>query len=404
MRGPWTLAADGCDRATAYHMSNKIIRRGDELVATWLDSRYRNVVATVDQANGQVVSKCLVSQGFDNHCGAAMTLTPDDVLHVMSGSHHRGFVYRASAEPARAESWSPPEAVGCRPTYPCLVSDLRGDLHCMYRWSSMSGDRWGSGWSKKIGDAPWQSASGFAEAPAPGYIYPTNAMALAPDGTLHLVIEWYKTYPDNVVPPHSMAISHYESADGAQWSHSDGREVASMPVRIEDADPIVFRGDANMRPGNLAVLPDGRPCFGIWERVHRELLLAVREPDRTWRVVDLAPALDARCPETYANGHPQVAATSAGELIMVLPRGETDEWAHPSSQLHVIRIQPNTAEVVSHEPIEKLDPEEPDWLPSIEKQMLGRYQDDPYVSYITGNRGTGCINEAQCRVRMVQVD
>ena len=229
-------------------------------------------------------------------------------------------------------------------------------------------------------------------------------MALAPDGTLHLIIEWYKTYPDNAVPPHSMAISHYESADGARWSFSDGREVESMPVRIEDSDPIVFRGDANMRPGNLAVLPDGRPCFGIWERVHRELLLAVREPDRTWRVVDLAPALDARCPETYANGHPQVAATSAGELIMVLPRGETDEWAHPSSQLHVIRIQPNTAEVVSHEPIEKLDPEEPDWLPSIEKQMLGRYQDDPYVSYITGKRGTGCINEAECRVRMVQVD
>ena len=126
MRGPWTLAADGCDRATAYHMSNKIIRRGDELLATWLDSRYRNVVASVDQASGEVVSRSLVSQGFDNHCGAAMTLTPDDVVHVMSGSHHRGFVYRCSSNPADPSSWSLPEGVGCRATYPSLISDLDG--------------------------------------------------------------------------------------------------------------------------------------------------------------------------------------------------------------------------------------------------------------------------------------
>jgi len=385
-------------------MSNKIVRRGDELLATWLDRRYRNVVASVDQTSGKVAAKSLVSQGFDNHCGAAMTLTPDDVVHVMSGSHHRGFVYRASGEPARAESWSPPEAVGCSPTYPSLIADLRGDLHCMYRHSPMSGGRWGSGWCKKDGAAPWQSALLFAEAPAPGYIYPTNAMALAPDGTLHLIIEWYKTYPDDVVPAHSMAVSHYESTDGVHWSHTDGREVTSVPVRIEDADPVIFKGDANLRPGNLAVLPDGRLCFGIWERVRQGLLLAVRELGQAWRVVDLAPALEAHCPGTYANGHPQVAATSAGELIMVLPRGETDEWSHPSSQLHVFRIQPDTAEIVGHEPVEKIDPDEPDWLPSIEKQLLGRYQDDPYVTYITGNRGIGCINDAQCRVRMVQVD
>lgn len=403
MRGPWTLATDGCDRATAYHMSNKIVRRGDELVVTWLDSRYRNVVACVDQADGQVTSSSLVSQGFDNHCGAAMTLTLDDVVHTMSGSHHRGFVYRASDEPSQAESWSPPEAVGGCPTYPSLVADLRGNLQCLYRASSMSGARWGSGWSKKIGDAPWEQAALFAEAPAPGYIYPTNAMSLAPDGTLHLVIEWFKTYPDNAVPPHSMAISHYESTDGAGWLHSDGRAIASMPVRLEDSNPIIFRGAANLRPGNLTILPDGRLCFGIWEPDRGGLLLAVRELDRVWRVVDLAPALASCCPDTHANGHAQVAATSAGEVIMALPRGDTGDWGHPSSQLHIFRIQPDSAEVLGHEPVEKLEPQEPDWLPSIEKHMLGRYVDDPYVSYITGHRGTGCINDAECRVRMVQV-
>ena len=99
MRGPWRLATNGCDRATGYHMSNKVIRRGDELFVTWLDSDYRSVVAAVDPDSGGVVSQAVVAQGFDNHCGAAMAMTPDGVVHVMNGSHHRGFVYRFSADP-----------------------------------------------------------------------------------------------------------------------------------------------------------------------------------------------------------------------------------------------------------------------------------------------------------------
>jgi len=403
MRGPWTLAKDGCDRATAYHMSNKIVRREGELFVTWLDSSYRNVVAAVDPAGGAVQRTVVVGQGFDNHCGAAMALTPDGVLHVVNGSHHRGFVYRCSDDPAASESWSPPEAVGCRPTYPSLVSDLKGDLHLTHRYSPMYGGRWGTAWCKKEGRAPWRHAILLAEAPAPGYTYPTNALAAAPDGTVHLIIEWLKTYRDNIEPAHSMAVSHFETADGVHWSYSDGREVKSMPIGIEDADPILFRGRANLRPGNVAVLPDGRPCVSIWDRAAGVMLLAVRAADRTWKLTDLSPAIESLCPGTYFNGLPQIAVTPSAELIVVLSRAENAEWGHVTTQLHVFRIAPDSGGILGHEPIEKTNPDEPDWLPSIEKEILGQYRSDPCLTYTTGRRGQGCINDAQCEVKLVQL-
>lgn len=403
MRTPRTLTTDGCDRATAYHMSNKIVRRNGELFVTWLDSEYRNVVASVEPGTAAVQTSVVVGQGFDNHCGAAMALTPDGVLHVANGSHHRGFVYRSSDEPGRPESWSPPQAVGCRPTYPSMVSDLAGNLHLTHRYSPVYGGRWGVGWCKKEGASPWRQAMPLAEAPAPGYVNMTNALALAPDGTVHLVLEWYKTYMENIEPPHSMAVSHFETRDGIQWLYSDGREVKSIAVGLEDADPILFRGNANLRAGNIAVLPDGRPVVTIWDAAHNSVLLAVRTADLVWEITDLSPAVNTACPGTHFNGTAQMAVTPDAELIVVLPRAENERWGHVTTQLHVFRISPESGEVLLHEPIEKTNPDEPDWLVSIEKEVLGQYRSDPYATFITGRRGEGCVNDAQCEVKLVQL-
>jgi len=404
MQGPWVLAEDGCDRATAYHMSNKIVRRNDDLFVTWLDNKYRNVVAAVNDETGAVEARSFVGQGFDNHCGAAMALTPDGVLHVANGSHHRGFVYRSSADPGREDSWSPPEAVGCRPTYPCLISDLSGNLHLTHRYSPMYGGRWGTAWCKKEGKKPWQQAYYLAEAPAPGYIYPTNAMAVGPDGTIHLVLEWYKTYPENIEPPRTMAVGHFENRDGVHWHYTDGREVKCPPIGIEDSDPIVFCSAANFRPGNMAVLPDGRPVIPMWDARRNRIFLAVRDEDLAWQVRDLSEALASCTGGSHFNGTPQIAVTPAGEIVLVVSRAEEERWGHVSTQLHAFRIDGDSGEVLRHEPIEKTNPEEPDWLASIEKGILGQYREDPYLTYITGRRGQGCVNDAECQVKLVHLD
>ena len=220
---------------------------------------------------------------------------------------------------------------------------------------------------------------------------------------MHLILEWLKTYHQNIELAHSMAVSHYETTDGDTWSYSDGREVKSVPIGIEDSDPILFSARADLRPGNVAVLPDGRPCVGILDRVSNGMLLAVRGTDRAWKVTDLSPAVDGLCPGTSFSHVPQIAVTPAGEMILVAPRAEEPSWCHVTSQIHVLRVEPDSGEILSHSAVEKANPDEPDWLPSIEKGVLGRFPESPYLTYITGRLGAGCINDARCEVKMVQL-
>jgi hypothetical protein len=242
----------------------------------------------------------------------------------------------------------------------------------------------------------------LSEAPAPFYIYPTNSLSVAPDGTTHLIIEWYKVFTANVEPPRSMAVSHFEYVDG-DWFYTDGTRVKSFPIRIEDSDPVIYKGNANLRPGNVAVLPDGRPCFGIWDRESSDILLALRSSDHDWKLTNLAASINGLFPGTYFNGQPQICVTPSSELIMVIAGADRREWAHPSSRLHVFRVAPESAEIIRSESIPKNNPDVPDWLPSIEKGVLGRASDDPFLTYISGSTGEGVINDAECEVRMVHL-
>jgi len=398
----WTLAGDGCDRATAYHMSNKIVRRGEELYVTWLDAAYRNIVARVDPANGAVLGAVAVAQGFDNHCGAAMTLTPDGQLHVVAGSHSGGFVYRSGDAPLDEGRWSLPESPGACATYPSLVSDREGGLHLAHRYSPREA-HWGTMYYRRAAGGLWQYGRFLARAPAPLYSYPTNALATGPDGRLHLLVEWYKTYPDNVHPPHSAAVSLLESPDGQRWFHTDGREVRHFPVGLEDTQPALFRAEGNLRPGNLVVLPDGRVCFSVWDENRFAVLLVIRQADRTWRVSDLTVALGERLPGLRCNGQGQVAPLPSGEVVLVVPFNPDGKWGGEGTQLHAFWLQPEDGSLLRHKEISKDDPAEPDWLAAIENPVGGRYSDAPWLLYISGRRGEGCINDARCAVKLVQL-
>ena len=267
----------------------------------------------------------------------------------------------------------------------------------------MGEGHWGMAWCTKRPGEPWREAALLARAPSPLYNYPTNALALAPNGTRHLVIEWLKTYPENRHPAHSMAVSHLESPDGIEWFHTDGREVKHIPVGIEDTSPILFRGAGNLRPGNVAVLPDGRPCVAVWDAFAETMALGVRQADRSWRVTDISDAVMAHCPGTHFNSCAQISATPSGEIVLVLPRAETTGWSHATTQLHAFRLSPDSAEILRHDAVPKTTAGEPDWLASIEKTIRGHHVDDPYVTYITGQLGTGCVNEAQCQVKLVHL-
>lgn len=401
---PIVLTEDGCDRATAYHMSNKIVRRDDGVFITWLDSSYKNIVARVEPDTGEVTARKYVGQGFDNHCGAAMTMSSDGRLHIVCGSHHTGLLYRAGDDPADPHSWGIPEATGSTATYPSMVCDLEDNLHLAHRTKGKGAhDLWGVCYLKRTANSPWGYSFLLTQAPAPLYSYPTNCLTVGPDGTLHVVIEWYKTWPNNAEPPRTMAVSHLQTRDGMQWFHTDGRPVSILPVQLEDTSPVVFRGGANMRPGNIAILPDGRPCFGIWDAGDSTLELAVRNADNNWNIIDVGGMLGAEETKKFA-GVAQVSPTPGGDIILAIACSPDGKWGGLKNEICVMKLNPDRPEILHSETIEKIEPDEPDWLPSIEKFPPGVYRESPWLIWQSGRRGEGCINKARAKVKLARLD
>ena len=403
MKDILTLTTDGCDRATAYRMSNKVVRRDDGLYVTWLDAHFRVMVARVDAESGSFDTPFPLAQGYDNHCGAAMAETPDGKLHVMAGGHGMAFVHRFSETPVDPGCWSLPEVVGITATYPSLVCGLDGTLHLAQRSSAIHGPGGMRICQRPLGGT-WSWPYILVTAPAPGYCYTLNALAVGPDGVLHLVVEFYRTYPENRHPPHSAAVAHLESPDGAQtWYHTDGREVKHAPVALEDTQPVRLRGGGNLRPGNVTVLPDGRPVFSIWDEHAGTLELALRDEDRIWRFTDLTPHLQLFGPKSKANDAPQLAVDREGQLVAVCAVAPESRWVHPETRQMILWLDPRTGRMVRRAEIPQLTPGAPDWSPSIEKGHIGLPDGDLWMLYTSGNRGRCATTEGPFEVRLMRI-
>ncbi|HUT17709.1 MAG TPA: hypothetical protein VM366_01015 [Anaerolineae bacterium] len=123
------LPALGSDRAAAYNMSRKIVRRGDQLYPTWLECPRMPgaptliLLAACDSETGTVNKAFLLGEGIGNHCGAALALDRTGRLHAVIGAHHGPFLYRAADQPDDPASWSAPETLGPADTYPSLAAD-----------------------------------------------------------------------------------------------------------------------------------------------------------------------------------------------------------------------------------------------------------------------------------------
>jgi hypothetical protein len=396
------LTSDGSDRCTAYHQANKIVRTGDGLWVTWLDAEYRCVIADV-APDGRVRGVVPVSQGFDNHCGGAITRTPDGLLHFVSGSHHRGFIYRYSATPMKPESWSLPQGVGYMPTYPSLVHDLNGTLHLAHRRGAPDNvTPWGINYATKAAGELWAKSSNLVRMPAPDYAYPTNALVAAPDGTVHLLIEWYKTWPNHVYRAHTVALTHLERSPDGIWRHTDGREVKQFAVALEDTALLLPRAAGNTRPGNIALLRDGRPCFCAWDQDSGETILAIRQPDRAWKFIDVGGPVAASDPGGVFNGQPQVAVNARGEILLACSRAAENQWGHPTSRV-AVGLFDAEGRLLRFDAVEKDAPDTPDWLPSVEKPAPGLFPEQFHLLFQRGRRGEGCVNTTRCAVRLASI-
>jgi hypothetical protein len=414
MKSAVLLTDRGCDRATAYHQAGKIVRTSKGVFVTWLDADYRCVLAQLDET-GRVLQQYPIAQAWDNHCGAAMTMTADGVVHVVSGSHGMAFMYIKSATPWDKTSWSLPEVVGVTATYPSLTHSPDGVVHLAHRRSGMVGDEhWGVAHHMTSKGRPWGPQKGlFWRMPAPLYSYPTNALACGGDGKLHVVIEWYKTWPGGATAPaaRSLGVSHFELPAGPgngefpkyTWKHSDGRDATAWPIKFEESQPLAYPGGEDPRPGNVAVLPDGRVVFGVWNSTTGRAELVVQQADKGFRNIDLTVFGQSHDPGRKFGSQPQVAVNSKGQVVVVIVRDDNGAWGAASNQLNLYVVEPDSGQVVRHEAIAKAEPSEPDWLASLERPGPGVYPDTFGLLYQTGMRGQGCVNQALCRVRYMTV-
>ena len=103
------LSANGSDRATAYNMSNKIVRRDGQLFAAWLDAplgpaQPSRVQLGVCDARGLLQTSFQLGSGIDNHCGPALALDASGRMHAIIGAHagdfHQLVLYKNGEEKA----------------------------------------------------------------------------------------------------------------------------------------------------------------------------------------------------------------------------------------------------------------------------------------------------------------
>jgi len=221
------LTSHGGDRATAYAMSNKIVRLPHGYLCTWIDCRRQNQCALVDADTGDVLQRAPLGKPcVDNHCGAALALAEGRV-HAVTGGHHtplEHYVLDASGDPA----WRHVATIQAQATYPSVASDSAGGLHLAFRCRGR--DRWTLNICRFDG-ATWTPPRPLVRAHKPGYVYWTNGLTSGPTGRLHLVFGNTRVLADGAL---YYGASHlYSDNVGHTWSSFKAGPIESTPAGAE---------------------------------------------------------------------------------------------------------------------------------------------------------------------------
>ena len=78
-------------------------------------------------------------------------------------------------------------------------------------------------------------------------------------------------------------------------------------------------------------------------------------------------------------------------------------WGHPGQHLQCMWVDPGSLAVTRSVLVPKEDPGRAAWLASIEHGHLGQASRPLLLLYSDGNRGETCVNDARCRVRLLQL-
>jgi len=391
-------------------MSAKLARRGDILYVGWLDASptpgglARIMLGARDVTTGEAVGQLQLGEGIDNHCGPAIAFDPDGCLHCIVGAHSGDFQYRYADDPASPASWSEPQALGPRDTYPSIVCDPEGTLHLAHR---EAGDRWQLWYRRKRKAANWEEPTSLAVSPVPGYNHHMHSITVAPDGTLHLTFQFYYSDTGSAADGFARAFVYLRSVDaGDTWLDESG-SPAPTPLTIDTMQPFYARPsdtgpeDArkdgaprplhDLRAGNHVVDRDGCPwLFATLPGASAGSLWTRR--DGAWRAIDLEPLL---APLNLACGRStSLAADALGRLHLLFatdPDGAETQWYDPRHELFRLALTP-TGEKLSLNLLSNVQ-ERSAWLPALEPwswaTSSGGADYAPWYMYTRGDNAGG---------------
>lgn len=136
------VSAIGERRATAYTMTNLIVRHKHRLLFTWQDQPITNALGRCDEDGSQARVLCVLGLPSDDHGNAALALDTQGRLHALIGAHHGPLLHRVCDDPEKPHAWRDVAELGAKATHPSLVCDRRGTLHLTYRSSVNNPGRW----------------------------------------------------------------------------------------------------------------------------------------------------------------------------------------------------------------------------------------------------------------------
>jgi hypothetical protein len=364
------LSTEGSDRATAYNMSNKLARRGDDLIVGWLDGpasegeSVRIRVAVCDVESGEPRSVIQLGEGIDNHCGPALSVDDSGRVHAVVGAHHGDFLYHFSDEPSDTSSWSEPEHIGPRHSYPALVIDPEGTLHLAYR---ESGDRWQLHYTRKKAGAEWELPVVIAQSPTKGYNHFMHSLSIGPTGTLHLTFQFHFSETGINTDCLTKSMSHISSIDrGDTWTNLG--DPCTFPLTIGTTNWIFDCFDdpaANMRIGTHVVdRNDHAWLFASLPGPDRGVIW--RQTEVGWTEIDLSEVT----PDLQLSGGKSTAISYDREdrvhlLVSTTKKKEKPGWSDPENEVfHLVFELKGT--LLSNTQITTSDPDRAHWLPAIE--------------------------------------
>ena len=396
------LSTNGSTRGTAYSMSNKLVRLGDQLFAGWLDSGGICMIRSLDLNTGALSDPFALGQTEvkDNHCGPAIVATSDGHLHAIVGSHNRPFRYRKTLRPADITGWTDEPAFAPDSTYPSLAVGPDDTLHLVGRAWLPPGrsESCKLVYQKRKGDSDWSDPIAVCKTPSPtGYVHYGGNILCDPAGTLHLTFHMY--HGD---PPESPIQGYLRSDDeGETWIHSDGTKV-DLPA-ITDTCEVFAKNEDEIFRGGQSIARDvqGRLYVLVTGDRGTNLIYRLNGPG-DWQVIELGPHIDRFFPGRRSPQEGNITFGRDGMLYVCLDMNDPEaQWGDPCVEV-LLLASSDCGETFTGLPITQPDPTVPHWLSNMERSSgLAPIGGPPAILYTAGFKGEGCAPNEKTEIHLV---